>query len=314
MKKIVPLGIITIISLLLYNSLSAQNAGIGTTDPRGKLSIGHSSSSASPTLLLFDSASISRVHFQNAGTLKYWEIKANSDNLSNANSRLSFSNSAVGFSTMTFDGLGQIGIGTDLPFERLDIHANLNLGGGALLKFNYSPGSSGDVLTSNGTSTPTWQQLPATTPNPAVGFRANFATNTSMPNYTFTNLGSYIEAFDDGGNNFNPSNGIFTAPSAGMYQLNMCLNWEIPLTGESKVVAAFLVNGTSVFYTTNTYTQGDPGLGTGQGANSVSHTFNVKLNYLDQVSIAVNVLNSSPRVLDGNSSGNPSVFSGFKVY
>ena len=297
-----------------YTPSYGQNIGIGTTMPAGKLTIGHNSTGSSPGLIIYDSTSISRLQFRNAGTTKYWEIRANSDNTTNTNSKLFLTNSATGFNTMAFDGSGEIGIGTDLPFERIDIHTNMNFGGGALLKFNYSPGIAGNVLTSNGASTPTWQALPIGSPNPAIGFSARLSANNTIPNYTFTSLGSFIENFDDGGNNFNPGNGIFTAPSPGLYQFSMSLNWQIPLSGESKVVSSFYVNGIPSFYAVNTFGQGDPGPGTGQGAFSVDHSYNVKLNIGDQVKITVNVLNSSQRILEGGNTATGSIFSGFKVY
>ena len=136
------------------NITSAQNVGIGVTNPAAKLEVRHLSSITNPTLLLYDNNpdNYSRLQFQNASGLKYWTIAGYLNNTTNASSRLNFYHSVYG-DVMTLTGDGKVGIGWS-PLEKLDVNGNINLTG--VLKLNDFAGSPGQVLMSNGASSTSW--------------------------------------------------------------------------------------------------------------------------------------------------------------
>ncbi len=119
--------IIIIFSLLAICSLmNAQNVGIGTSSPVGKLDIRHTSSLSSPTLLLLDNSPLnySRIQLQNGSGSKFWHIAGYIDDATDANSRLNFFHSANG-DVMSITGDGKIGIGTTNPSARLHIRGGI---------------------------------------------------------------------------------------------------------------------------------------------------------------------------------------------
>ncbi|MCB0457090.1 MAG: hypothetical protein R2776_01200 [Flavobacteriaceae bacterium] len=85
-------------------------------------------------------------------------------------------------------------------------------------RFPTSDGASGEVLTTNGTGTLSWQS----TSNPQIAFRA-----TASAFQTITGNSSAILQFDtetfDLQNNYNPTTYTFTAPSDGLYRINAVL-------------------------------------------------------------------------------------------
>ena len=108
--------------ILCLAPATAQNVGIGTSSPAGKLDIRHTSSLSSPTLLLFDNSPLnySRIQLQNASGNKFWHIAGYIDDVTDANSRLNFFHSANG-DVMSLTGDGKVGIGTGIPSEKLTV-------------------------------------------------------------------------------------------------------------------------------------------------------------------------------------------------
>src|SRR5690349_12342047 len=120
-----------IATLIMSAPVFAQNVGIGTSAPTGRLQINHNTSSNNPTLLLKDSAvqKSGILQFQNVNGTKY--MRQTGYNLDNNNSAQSFldveSDSAF---IATFRGNGNVGINNPLPAQRLDVNGNINLTGG----------------------------------------------------------------------------------------------------------------------------------------------------------------------------------------
>lgn len=134
---------------------------------------------------------------------------------------------------------GNVGIGTAFPgaTNKLDVWGNINLTG--TLKINEHPGFVGQVLASNGSASPTWENMPVS--NPVVGFFAKKNSNQNLPHNTQTTIVSYTESFDDG-NAFNPNTGIFTAPSDGVYHFDSEFCFNVNPTFEMMVTCSFFIN------------------------------------------------------------------------
>ena len=195
---------------------------------------------------------------------------------------------------------GNVGINNISPAYKLDINGDINIGTG-LLRVNGNPGTSGQVLTSNGSSDPTWQ---AVTSTPQVGFYAILNSDISVSGPT--TLTSYAEVFDDG-NNFNNATGVFTAPSTGLYQFNFDMNWISPISGNVQVLCTIWVAGVAQSQARAIF----PAV---SGWNhSMSHTFLVKLTPGIQVYLEVSQL-SGTITLNGGAGSPTSFFSCTKVY
>jgi hypothetical protein len=117
MKKIF---VLPFFLLFIIAEMDAQNVGIGTSTPAAKLDIRHASSISSPHLLLYNTNPLdfSRLQLQNASGNKFWHIAGYLDEVTNANSRLNFFQSATG-DVMSLTGDGKVGIGTVNPLEKL---------------------------------------------------------------------------------------------------------------------------------------------------------------------------------------------------
>jgi len=130
--------------------------------------------------------------------------------------------------------------------------------------------------------------------DPAVGFRGTKASG-SLATAGFNILAGYTEVFDDGGG-FDPTTGIYTAPSAGIYSFSGTVG-----TGQNPTnyVSFFALNGTAP------WTYGTRYGATATGPFSVA-TATYKLNAGDTVRFGIhNELSSGTHSLVE--------FSGFKV-
>jgi hypothetical protein len=97
-------------------------------------------------------------------------------------------------------------------------YSKINAGGGinltGALRLSNNPGTIGNVLMSVGNGTPIWGTV---NENPQIGCKATFSSIV-LPNNTSVPITAFSEVFDDG-NNFNPTTGVFTVPSAGKYSI-----------------------------------------------------------------------------------------------
>ncbi len=107
------------------------------------------------------------------------------------------------------------------------------------------------------------------------------------------------ELFDDGGNNYNPSTGIFTAPVAGLYQFNAAVTYDNVGVG-TRVDLYFSVGG-GVY-------AGDVSYTPSSSINTLNSSVTLKLNAGQSCEIWL-WSNGIPRVI----SNNMVTFSGHKV-
>lgn len=130
----------------------AQNIGIGTITPLGKLQVNHRSDGIVPTILLYDSVANAggSIEFRNAGARKWMQQSSLSTNASSQY----FDFRTDSLYVMTLRGSGNVGIGNLSPTNRLDVAGDINLTG--VLKLDGSSGISGKILQSNGASSQTW--------------------------------------------------------------------------------------------------------------------------------------------------------------
>ena len=115
--------------LISVFNTNAQNVGIGTNTPFGKLQINHRGSVINPTLNLVDSSSSTGpiILFRNLGGAKTWEIRAYLNHLVANSDYLDFVNNGDIIATLVSSG--NVGIGSILPTEKLDVTGNIKLSG-----------------------------------------------------------------------------------------------------------------------------------------------------------------------------------------
>ncbi|MBW7839571.1 MAG: hypothetical protein H3C36_08020 [Chitinophagaceae bacterium] len=120
-----------LIAALGFATLSqAQNVGIGTTSPGGKLQINHSATVGSPTLILYDSVTDGNgalIKFNNEGSSNYWTVSGNMHSSSGDQSRFTIKSDEFPTLGDYFNILskGDVGIGIKDPQNVLHLHRNL---------------------------------------------------------------------------------------------------------------------------------------------------------------------------------------------
>lgn len=118
---------------------------------------------------------------------------------------------------------------------------NVLLGNGTSAVQFVAPGTSGNVLTSNGT---TWTSAaPSFGSGPA--FAASSSTTQSFGSGTWTKLSFTSEQFDTNNCYDNATNYRFTPTTAGYYQINLSLGANEAGSGAVTLYSAFYKNGVS---------------------------------------------------------------------
>lgn len=134
----------------------AQNVGIGTTAPTGRLQVNHRSVNQTG-LLLLDSTALGSgsMEFRNVNNTRrilfqgYAESNFNSGQFLDVKSDSSF--------IATFRGNGRMGINNVAPSYPLDVTGDINTTGA--LRVNGAAGTGGQVLRSNGNGTMAWDDM-----------------------------------------------------------------------------------------------------------------------------------------------------------
>ena len=188
------------------------NVGIGTAVPNYNLHI-HNSTSNSTSLQITNNAGGST---NGDGSL----ITQENDDLIiedlEGGGKIIFKN-PVGVPRMVISPAGLVGINTLNPTAEMDVSSgtvksyNTEVAG----NFKYANGSEGDgkVLTSDASGNANWKGMIACSADNSGGVSSNDSLhNSSNQTVVFKN-----EFYDDGGNNYDPATGIFTAPADGIY-------------------------------------------------------------------------------------------------
>lgn len=155
-------------------SLQAQNVGIGTNTPNGRLQINHNSLSR-PGLALVDSGT------QSSGSLEFRHFNNSSRIVqrgyapSNFHSEQYLDFFSDSMTIATFRGSGNLGVRNLYPVYPLDVQGDINTTGA--LRVNGAAGSNGQVLRSNGNGTMAWDD---------VCEYKNFVTLVSISTTTWT--------------------------------------------------------------------------------------------------------------------------------
>jgi hypothetical protein len=134
----------------------AQNVGIGTNAPQGRLQINHRSSTAMG-LMLIDSANLSAgsMEFRNVNNTRRIVAQGYAANNFNNGQYLDIKSDSVFIAT--FQGNGRLGVNNPGPSYPLDVTGDINTTGA--LRINGLAGTGGQVLRSNGNGTMAWDDM-----------------------------------------------------------------------------------------------------------------------------------------------------------
>ena len=105
---------------------------------------------------------------------------------------------------------GNVGIGNATPVNKLDVNGDINVTG--TIKTNGNPGTTGQLLVSNGTVAPTWQ-------TPALPNNTRFSTQMPTSNATNDVAGfmSFLSYYNTNGTDITIGSDFITINKTGLY-------------------------------------------------------------------------------------------------
>ena len=213
MKKLIT-GCCCTISMLGQS----QNVGIGTSTPTQPLEI---KSGSVAHLLKLDGAAGMFVSLNENGLYRGYlgSFSGNAEDIDlgtgvgNGTGKLHFTIQAT--PRVTIDNAGNVGIGTTNPQWKLDVNGSMQLLG--RLYVSGSSGVTGQVLTSNGLSAPSWQTL-GNAFNNTIRFAYSFSQAAAANDYCIFNTTARY--------NLNPAQAVasssgITLNTAGLYHFDV---------------------------------------------------------------------------------------------
>jgi hypothetical protein len=135
---------------------TAQNVGIGTTAPTGRLQVNHRSVNQTGLLLLDSTLQGSgSMEFRNVNNTRRMLVQGFSASNFNNGQYLDIKSDSV--FAATFRGNGRLGVNNPEPLYTLDVTGDINTTNA--LRVNGSSGQNGQVLRSNGNGTMAWDNM-----------------------------------------------------------------------------------------------------------------------------------------------------------
>lgn len=212
MKKIFSIGVMFLTATLLH----AQNVGIGTLTPSFPLHVVTSGN----VLGGFDGGNNSFIRFDENGVYRGYlgSFSGNDEDMdfgtgtSNFNGKVHLT--SQGIPKLTIGNNGYVGINTTNPQWDLDVNGNMRLLGRLIA--NGSSGSSGQVLSSNGFSAPSWRTLTNSYEN-TTRFAAFFGQGSAQTGDCVIDIITYN--LDPGNISISPGGIVLSRP--GLYHFDI---------------------------------------------------------------------------------------------
>ena len=278
----------------IYPKVLTDKVGLGTNTPGADLDIRSSEPGTRAILHLGNSDRSHRLDFSSGSNSQnpyiIWE---DGDKLTfGSGTGLSFTNQ------MQIESNGNVGIGiTTTADAKLDVEGQIKIRGG-------SPGN-GKILTSDASGLATWEDK-----NPVAAFNATLTSTVALTGNTEAQLVTFYENFDDG-NGFNPTTGVYTVPSSGVYQFMIKVLWTstASLSG-IEAWTSIKVNGGNYFRFDDLI---DFVTSSDRNSSFVSFLLNVSAG--DEITFFTKIYNSTNAISAwGNGSTNSTNVSGFKIH